>query len=258
MIYGLELSASGLLATLYRQDVLTSNLANLNTVAFKPDIPAVRQRDAVRAEDGLWHWPSDAMLERLGGGVMMMPNRVSFAQGPIQSTGNPLDLAIEGDGFFMVRAATGAPDAVALTRDGRLSRNDRGQLVMVATGAPLLDVQRQPIVVDGDSPIQVLADGQLRQAGRPVARLALVDVVDRQLLRRLGEGLFELPSQASASARPATGRIVQGAVEGSAVNEIDALMQVTSAARDVGAHAGMLRYYDRTLDRAINTFGRIS
>ena len=65
MNYGFQISSSGLLTALYRQDVYANNMANMDTVGFKPDIPALMQRDAARTEDHLPFAPSDAMLERL-------------------------------------------------------------------------------------------------------------------------------------------------------------------------------------------------
>ena len=130
MSYGIDISTSGVLTALHRQDVLTGNLANLNTAGYKPLIPGVKQRDPVSIEDGVLHLPSNRMLERLGAGVVPAASRIGFAQGPIDQTGNDLDVAIEGDGFFAVRDG----DSTSLTRDGRLTLNANGQLVLAASG----------------------------------------------------------------------------------------------------------------------------
>lgn len=258
MGYGTQISVSGVLTSLHRQDVATNNLANLNTVAFKPEIALTRQRDPVRAEDGVWALPSDALIERLGAGVHLAPTITSFKQGTIQSTGNPYDLAIEGDGFLVVRdASDGSSDRVRLTRDGRLTRNDRGILVQATTGLPVLDHQNRTVTL-GDQPFTIDDRGVVRQGGEEIASLAFIGVANRADLAKQGDGLYLASAAAVESRIPAAGRIRQHAVESSAVDEIDALMDVTSAARDVSANLGMVQYQDRLMDRAINALGRVA
>ncbi len=258
MNYGSQLSLSGVLTALHRQDVATNNLANLNTTGFKPEISMTRQRDVVRAEDGKWALPSDAMIERLGAGVQLAPTLTNFAQGTVSPTGNDLDVAIDGSGFLVVRDATnGAADRVRLTRDGRLGRGASGLLVQVTTGLPILDQSNRTIPL-ADGPIQISEEGLITQDGARIAQMAFVDVPDRRSLQKQGDGLF-IPDASAVTGRvPASGRIRQRAIESSAVDEIDALMKVTSAARDVSANLGMIQYQDRFMDRAINVLGRVA
>lgn len=254
---GMQLSLSGVLTSLHRQDVATNNLANINTVGFKPQLAMTRQRDNVRAEDGVWSMPSDAMLERLGAGVLLEPSRTAFKQGPIMTTGQPFDVAIEGDGFLVVRdASDGAADRVRLSRDGRLTRNASGILVQASTGLPVLDAQNRQIRIP-DGSFAIDDQGVIRQGGDLIATLAFVDVANRDNLIRQGNGLYLADANDMAGRVNATGRLRQGAVEGSAVDEINALMDVTSAARDVTANLGMVQYQDRLLERAINGLGRV-
>jgi flagellar basal body rod protein FlgG len=258
MNYGLQISASGALTSMYRQDVLANNLANMNTVGYKPDIPATIQRDPARIEDGLGRMASNRLIERLGAGVLSAPNRVSFAQGTLEVTNRSLDLALEGDGFFVVQgeAQGGAGTQIRLTRDGRLSLNADGQLVMATTGLPVLDIRNQPIVPPGEGEIGVAVDGTLTQNGEIFGRLQIADVPDRSVLSKEGSGLFTPSAAGVASVTPIEGRVRQGAVEGAAVNEIAAMMQVTSASRSVQTNIGMITYHDRLMEQAINTFGR--
>lgn len=257
MNQGTQLSVSGVLASLHQQDVATNNLANINTVGFKSQLAMTRQRDPVRAEDGVWSMPSDSMLERLNAGVLLEPSRTAFSQGPVMTTNQPFDLAIEGDGFLVVRdASDGAADRVRLSRDGRLTRNSSGTLVQASTGLPVLDAQNRQIRI-GDGPIAIDEQGVIRQGGEVVANLAFVDVTDRDHLRRQGNGLYMASATDLVGRVNATGRIRQGAVEGSSVDEISALIEVTSAARAVTANLGMVQYQDRLLERAINGLGRV-
>lgn len=259
MNYGLNISGSGVLTSLYRQDVLANNLANLNTVGYKPDVPEIRHRDAVREEDGLWHLPSNELIEVLGAGVTPGKNRISFAQGAIESTDNPLDLAIQGDGFFVVRTSTsGDSDGIALTRDGRFAVDDRRRLVMATSGLPVLDTANRPIRLPSDAPVSIASDGSVMQEGAQIARISVVDAPDKRGLRKGGGGLFMIDAHFAQALGPASGRVLQGSLEGSGTNEIKAMMDVQGASRAVSANIGIMTYHDRMMERAINTFGRVT
>ena len=232
MYYGVQLAASGALTSLYKTDVFANNLANLNTAGFKPDLAFTRERDPARVEDGLWGVPSNELLERLGAGAHMAPNAVSFEQGDLISTDNPLDLAIRGDGFFVLRsAADGESSGVKLTRDGRFARDAAGRLVSVTTGLPVVSVRNRPITLDPTLPVEIDTKGRITQAGSEVARLQIIDIDDRSLLKKAGKGSFAIPNAALGQSVPATGLVQQGMIEGSTVDPISAMMAVQSAAR---------------------------
>lgn len=256
---GLYISASAAIANMYRQDVLAGNLANVDTVGYRPDFPLLRQRDTARIEDGLGALPSNALLERLGAGVMAMPSTISFSQGDLKATGNPLDVAIEGDGFLLVgdTSEDGRPE-IRLTRDGRLTLDESGRLVLAASGHPVLSVGGAPIMLDPARDVAILPDGVIAQDGRPVAQLDLADVHPRVSLRKIGGGLLAAPPQVIERRQPAIGRLHAGYVEGSGVNEIAAMMQITGASNAVSGNAAMIQHHDRLMDGAINRLGRIA
>lgn len=258
MNYGLHLSASGALTSMYRLDALTNNLANVNTVGFKGHTPYTRQRDVARVEDNLPFLDSNALLEQLGAGVQLAPTRIEFSQGSLVQSGNPFDVAFAGDGFLTVSGeASGDTAAFHLTRDGRLTLDSSGQLVMASSGRPVLDIAGQPIRLDESADVKIAPDGRITQNGVETAQLRLVDVPDRSRLSKIGGGLFQMPSDALAGLRTATGQLKQGMVESSSVNEISALMQVQAAAGDVRTNLEMIGYHDQLMDRAINRLGRV-
>lgn len=258
MNYGMQISASGVLTSMYQQDVATNNLANLNTVGFKPEISRLIARDSARVEDGLTGLPSNALLERLGAGVLVAPNRISFEQGPLISTPNDLDLAIQGDGFFVIRESTDVTgDRFRLSRDGRLTRDASGQLVRSADGLPVLDVQNRPIRLPA-GPVFISADGTISQEGKVLAQLQVTQVPDTARLRKIGHGMFQAPADAMESRRAATGLVRQFNLESAAVDPVLATVQVTDAARNAERNFGMIQYHDRLIDRAINVLGRVA
>ncbi len=255
MNYGIQISASGAMTNIYQQDALSANLANINTVGFKPVLAGTMFRDAVRQEDGLMNMSSDTLLERLGGGVLSAPTMIDFTQGPLKDTGNPLELAIKGDGFFVVGDASNP----ALTRDGRFTLNADGMLVMSANGTPVLSTSDSTIEIDlANGPIDIDAQGVLYQAGTEIAQIQIADVADRSILKKQGYGQFVSKFGNPLSLISATGQIRQGMVEGSSVNEIDALMKITAASRAAQGNISMIDMQNKLNERAINTFGRIS
>jgi flagellar basal body rod protein FlgG len=258
MSYGLQIAASGVMTAMYRQDVYANNLANMDTPGFKPELPSSCPRDAVRQEDGLAFMPSNALLERLGAGALLNPNRISFAQGSLKTTHNPLDVAIEGSGFLVVRdQRDGDKDRVRLTRDGRLARDPQGRLVLSTTGQPVLNTNGDAITLNGTGPIKIDGDGTVRQGGVEVGRLQFVDVADPSRLTKYGHSQFVAPADAINSRAPAAGTLRQGAYEDSAADEIAMIMQITSSSRDVDANVSMIQQHDRLMDRAINVLGRV-
>ncbi len=255
MDYGLQISASGALTSLHAQDVLTNNLANINTTGFKPLMTGTMFREAARIEDNLPHLSSNSLLERLGSGVLSAPGMVNFAQGPLEQSSSEFDIAIQGEGFFTV----GDPGNPALTRDGRLALNSNGQLVMSATGTPLLDDAQNPIFIEREQgPIQISSDGVISQNGLEVTQLGINDVIDRSILAPIGGGMYAGRGGMPLTLTEATGLVRQNMLEGSGANEIDSLMKIQSASRKAQSNIGMIDLQNRLISRAINTFGRIA
>lgn len=257
--YGLHLSASGALTSMYRQDVVTNNLANADTPGFKPDLALQIARDPARIEDGLPQMPSNDLMERLGGGTHLLPNIVSHAQGSLDQTDRPLDVAIRGRGFLQARDNTDpSGSAIRLTRDGRLTARDDGVLVLAASGLPVLSDRGGTITIPPGPEPSITADGTIHQNGVPIGRLGLVEPEDPASMTKLGGGLFALSPDAASSLKDATGRVESGYLEMAAVDEIDAMMDVASASRAVQANLAMMTYHDRTMEQAVRTFGRVA
>lgn len=259
MNYGLQVAASALFASLHRMDVAANNLANMSTPGFKPSVAATRERSPASVEDGLWHLPSDRLLERLSAGVMHAPSRVRAGQGPLELTGRPLDLGVQGEGFLVVRdRADASGQGDRLTRNGRLSLDAGSRLVQASTGLPVLDTNGQPIALDPLRSTVIDADGTIRQDGEPVARLQFVTVATLSGLRPEGNGVFAGSPALMRSRTPASGRLVQGSIEGSAVDPVRAMVDISGAERAAGSASRMIQLHDDILARAVGTFGRVA
>lgn len=245
------------MTSLYKQDVLANNLANANTPGFKPDFASTRPRLAVRQEDNLTSAPSNELLERLGGGALLNPNVISLAQGSLRPTGNALDVAIKGDGFLTVRDEADPDNPVKLTRDGRLARNARGELVLASSGLAVLDEAGNSIVLPtGPSPT-IRGDGTILQRGQRIAQIRLISGGDASSLRKAGQSLFTAPKDVINKATPAPGSLVQNTFEESGVDEVKTLVDLTAVARAIDNQINLIQTHDRLLDRAINVLGKV-
>lgn len=257
MDYGFNISASGIIANMFRQDVLTNNLANANTVGFKPDSVKTVARDDARAEDNLYHLPSNVLLEELASGVLLSPVKTAFEQGGLDRTENPLDLALEGDGFFAVsKGPVGDPESVRVTRAGSFTLNSQGVLV-TQQGYPVLDQNMREITLDPTLAVDVSADGSVSQGGGVVSQLAVLKP-DDDTLRKDGDTLFRAKEGAIDAGALGSARVHQGFLERSSVDPIQALFGVTKASGAASSNTRMARYFDELLNRAINTFGNVS
>lgn len=258
MNYGLYISASGVMTNMYRQDVFSNNLANVQTTAYKPDVPALTQRDPQTIEAGLSGDLSNELLEQLGGGVFAGPQRVNFAPGTQQATGNPLDAALtDRNSFFVIESAdpnTGKAETF-LTRDGRFQTDTQGRLI-TQNGAVVHGQGGGEINIPSAGVVNIAKDGTISRNGLTVGQLRIAHVNDTSALSKQGQNRFALPDGMSIK-EAADPKVVGGHVEGSGVDAITALMNVVAATKAATGNARMIQYHDQLLDRAVNTLGRV-
>jgi flagellar basal-body rod protein FlgF len=254
MLYGLYLSAAGVAANSYRQDVHANNLANAETVGFKRDIPLFQQRLTAAQEQriaghaGAW---TDPVLEGLGGGLFVTPTATDQSAGEAEQTGSPLDVAIGGNGYFRV-AAKDQKVPPHLTRDGRFMVDRSGYLVLSnSTAHRVLDPQGRPIQLPqgGGGRLAVGKDGSILQDNKPVATIGLFDVPDRTRLVKKGGTLFDYPDDKAV--KRTEGTFHGGALERSNVDPVTELTQLMETQRQLEANANMIRYQDQTLQKLV-------
>lgn len=254
MIYGLYQSATGVLANSFRQDVIANNLANAETVGFKKDLALCREQATEARLRGLNpRRHSNPALEPLGGGLAVRPTFVDRSQGELESTGNAMDVAIHGDGFFAVRQ----DGKMMLTRDGRLTVNSAGNLALASTGLEVLDTNRQPIAIKPGQPLTIGDDGSITQNKKPVGRLGLFDVPNSRQLHKQGAGLLAYPDAERAMKPAVAATLRSNFVERANVEPATELAKLMDAQRQLEANANMIRYQDQTLGRLVNDVMKI-
>jgi flagellar basal-body rod protein FlgF len=260
VIYGLYLSATGVLTNSYRQDVIANNIANAETVGFKRDLALFQERpteaQARRFRGGSSSTgQTNDLLEGLGGGMFASPTQIDTKSGELETTGNNLDVAIAGDdGYFMVRDHDGTS---RLTRNGSFMIDDSGHLILAHSGQQVLDAKRKPIVLNGAlrAQTEIAQDGHISQAGQPAARLGLFSVKDPGRFTKRGEMLLDHPDVNALAA--ATSQLHSGAVERANVDPTTELALLMDAQRQLEANANMIRYQDTMLGKLVNEVGKI-
>ena len=258
MNYGLYLSASGALANMYRQDVFANNLANVNTAGFKNDLAAITQRKPEAMEGLHGADVSHRLLDKLGGGVLAGPQRISFSQGPIEKTQGSLDVAITRNNQFLVTEAPNSQAGVRLTRDGRLAVDSQGYLTTAAGGHRILGVGDERIQLQTDAKAIINGKGQILQNNQVVGQLQLAQINDTQRLLKQGANLYQWTQGSDPRTQPNAIAIEPQAIEASAVDPVTAMMKLMGASRAAEGNANLIRYHDTLMDRAINTLGRIA
>ncbi len=260
MNYGFYMSTSGLLTGSHALDVAANNLANVETAGFKVDVSMVRAREAARIEDGLFHMPSNAMLERLGGGVTPWPAQIDFKEGVIETTGRELDAAIRGEGFFVVRDGSApAGDRLRLTRDGRFAIDGSGRLVTHDHGRPVLDVNDRPVQVTPGAKVTLSGSGEVVEDGVAVAQLRVANVPDTRGLVKTGDGLFRGPQELMARMTTVEApRVIGGAIERSGADPIMAVNGVRKAESMASRNARMIDIHNDAMQMVIARLGRVS
>ena len=244
---GLRTSASGMKAQQLMVDTIANNLANVNTTGFK--------RSRVSFEDVLYETlegartvnPQDSQTiapVQIGKGVRLAAIMRLHTQGAPEQTGRPLDLAIEGDGFFQVEKPDGT---TAYTRDGSFSVSDTGSIVTNGGYKLLPNVTLPQDVQD----VTVSPSGLVTAtsgSGQPVelGRVELARFVNPSGLMSLGENLY---GETAASGQPVTGfpqeqgfgRLLQGMLESSNVEIVQEMTDMIAAQRAYEINAKAIR-----------------
>jgi len=230
---GMYKALSGAVAQMHHLEVASQDLANVNTSGYK------RQRLAF-GEVLARRQPAD---DRPGGWVAIGAQRTEWGQGALAGTGNPLDLAIEGDGFFVVQTARGE----RYTRNGGFTLKADGTLI-TPTGDPVLG-ESGPLQVTGQK-IEVASDGTLRTEEGEIGKLKIVRFGEPRQGVKEGSNLF---SSAPANIRLADDnvRIVQGSIEQSNMNPIDGMISLITINRQFESYQRAMSLMDSATERMI-------
>lgn len=223
---GIYSAGTGLLARTQQLDVAANNLANANTSGFRGEHVSFKAQLMTASAN-----PGARAVSTFG--VLNEP-RTDFTQGSLERTGNPLDLALEGNGFFAVQAPTG----VQYTRNGSFHLAPNGTLV-TSQGYPVLGPNGPLTLTQGD--VQISSSGVISVDGAVSGSLRLVQFAADVPLTPLGNAYYSAPT---AAATPATGLgVAQGSLESSNISPITGAVGLIGIQRNA-----------EMMQRAMNTF----
>ena len=207
-------AASGLRARMESLDMLANNIANESAGGYKVDREFYSLYVAPEASS-----PDAATLP-----VIERP-WTDFSQGELRPTGNPLDLALTGKGFFTVAG----PNGPLYTRDGSFRVSAAGQLI-TADGYAVRGVDGGKLTLTGAGPAEVSPDGTVTQDGAPVGQLAIADFSDSSALAKQGHSYF-LVADASVKPAAASAGVRQGMLESSNASPAEGAVRLVSVMR---------------------------
>ncbi|MCU0718757.1 MAG: flagellar hook-basal body protein [Pirellula sp.] len=247
MPFGIYLSAAGAHVQNHRLEVLSHNIANINTPGFKQSFAVLQSRHNKAIENGN-AYPGSGTLADIGGGVEIQPTVTSFAHGPMDRTEKKTDFAInDTESFFVVRRG----DEQLLTRSGGFMFNNAGVLTNT-NGDQVVGADGGPIQIDPTTRYEVNDDGVIQQAG---ANLSLMVVRPNNAgdLTRVGDNLFKSLSEVQP-VPPNQRAVVSGFLEKSAVNPTLAMMELIEASRAYESNLRLIQHQDQAYG---NLIGRV-
>ena len=229
------LAALGALRQERRYSIIANNMANSQTVGFKKDVMVFRKvvdeaTDRVKPQDM--------------GRVI-----TSFQQGNLQRTGNTLDLAIDGEGFFKVQT----PNGIRYTRAGSFSLSPE-KILVNENGFPVMGRSGE-ITINGKD-IVIDRDGSVTVNGGIVDQISVVRLAEPNLLKKEGQTMMKLEGPPREMAADPS-QVVQGALESSNANVIEEMMRMLDAQRTYETCVRLIQSNDEMNSKIVNEVGKI-
>ena len=231
-----------MLAEQLRQDLLANDLANVNTPGYKAD----RTSQSSFGDVMLENTDTGSIIGSMSMGTQIGRVVTDTEQAALQQTGEPMDVAIEGDAYFEVQTPTG----VGYSRGGRLLVDPQGHLATTA-GYPLLDSAGNPITVGKETGVDIGPDGSVSVDGKAVGKLALVGLTG---VSKQGDSVLT----GTPTTPTGTVAVRQGMLEASGVDAGRVMVDMLISMRSFEASQRVLRAIDDTLGRAANSVGSVT
>jgi flagellar basal-body rod protein FlgF len=244
MPYGLYIAAEGAYSQSKRMEVLANNLANVDTPGFKRDLALCQARYAEEISRGLDHHGSGTIND-IGGGVWLNRTATDHSQGTLKHTDIATDMAVNGDGYFVVQK----DGQNYLTRAGNFLMTNAGALV-TQTGMPVMSDGGTPVVINPETPWRVSPDGAIEQDGGKTY-LALVQPPSKGDLVKHGENLFQSIT-APAPVPPELRNVRGGFLEMSGVRPTLEMLELIETSRAFEMNVSMIRNHDSMLNSLVN------
>jgi flagellar basal-body rod protein FlgF/flagellar basal-body rod protein FlgG len=244
MPYGLYISAEGAQVQSRRMEVIANNIANVDTVGFKRDLAVMQSRYAEAIQRGTAA-AGAGTINDIGGGVQFRQTVTDFSPGPLKKTGNPSDVALQGDGFFVVQKG----QEKLLTRAGNFRLTAAGALV-TQQGYQVLGEGNAPITLSpSGEPWKIDSSGSVIQGGTR-QELQIVKPASLGDLVKTGENLFRSLTNAQPVA-PAERTVSSESLEMAAVQPTTEMATMIETSRILEANVNVMKTHNEMLQSLI-------
>lgn len=254
MVKGLYTAAMGMNVQAQRLEIISNDLANTDTAGYKKDVAVVasfKEEYIKRLNDTQNFVSNDKTIGKITYGAKVDEVYTDFTQGSVIATNLETDLAIQGDGFFVVQT----PNGLAYTRDGNFTVNQNGDLVtkegynvMGQEGAINLGESYMGLA----GKLSVQNNGEVYVDSEYIDTLDLASFEDNKALTKMKDNLFT-----GAGARQEfTGSVIQSYLETANVNPVSAMVDMITVARAYETNQKMIQTQDSLLGKAVNELGR--
>ncbi len=230
---------SGLLARSQALDSAASNLANANTTGFRAEREYFR--GAIMGPDAL----SSELNKTVNDFGVLGGNSLDLGQGALARTGNPLDVAIEGAGFFAIQTGVAGPEGIRYTRDGAFQRSRDGRLI-TARGEAVLNGAAKPIAIPTGE-ISIGSDGVISVGGATVGSIGVFALPASTPL--IPEGVNRYKSDPAKAVASKTATLHQGSLEGSNQDVIQGSLQLILVQRQAEMMQKALTVFNTDFDK---------
>jgi flagellar basal-body rod protein FlgF len=254
MIRGLYTSALGMTSQMKKMDVVSNNIANLNTGGFKRDVVVSRAftDEITHRIDDISDTKKNPKIGKMSLGVFVDEVVTDFTTGALINTGANLDVAISGQGFFSIQITDKKGNVTEkYSRDGAFTLASDGTLSTKSGGVVLGN--EGPIVLNS-ADVTIDENGNVYSNNELVDTLKLVDIEDVGTLRKFGDNLFETTKDSNV--KPFTGTTIQNFLENSNINSVREMIEMITLSRVYETNQKMIGIHDTILAKAVNDIGR--
>jgi len=276
MVRGIYTGASGMLAEMTNLNVIANNLANADKTAYKKDVSIFKNFPEMlvrRINDNgvgitpLGSYDTMPIIGKLGTGVSVNEVYTKFSQGPLYRTGNPFDIAIEGNGFFVIKTPLG----IRYTRNGSFTINKEGYIVnhngdMLIGENGAIKVQRYNFRIEPDGKI-IINPKLLNQKvvsnydntweeEMTINKIKIVDFPEKRELKKSGNSYYKETTYSGKPFDTKNFKLHQGFIEKSNVNLVEEMVRMIEAHRNYEANQKSIISENQTLGKCINEVGK--
>jgi flagellar basal-body rod protein FlgG len=260
---GLYIAASGGTKQLKKLDILSNNIANINTQGFKKDMLIYEEKTTPFVQNSLNGYGLEVLNSFEGKDpavsyVQVTQSITNYEQGSLIKTDNPLDVAIEGQGFFVVNT----PNGDRYTRNGNFHLDGSGQLVD-QKGNVIITQSEEPVLVPfGTKQITINQDGSIFGGAEidqeALGQLKIVKFSDPHVLVKEGEGFYKIKNASIKEILINDAKVLQGFTENSNANAIHEMTQMIETVRQLEAYQKIIQSIDEADDQSVNSLAQVA